>query len=44
MPTRRKSAPVLSPWFTIWMIPPTRPCGLSANTPTITKPRWLTLE
>src|SRR3989338_3491787 len=44
MPTMRKSAPVESPWFTIWISPPTSPCWLSVKIPSITKPRWLTLE
>jgi hypothetical protein len=44
MPIRRKSAPVESPWLTIWMMPPTNPWAVKVKSPSITKPRWLTDE
>ena len=44
IPTNRKSAPVESPWFTIWRMLPFNPMALRLNMPSITKPRWATDE
>ena len=39
-----KSAPVESPWFTIWSTPPVIPVVLNAYRPSMTNPKWLTDE
>ena len=44
MPARMNSPPVLSPWASITMIVPSRPSGSIENTPSSTKPIWLTDE
>ena len=41
-PTERKSPPVTTPWLTIWRMPPSMPCVLSENMPSVTNPIWLT--
>ena len=43
-PTSRNSAPVESPWFTIWSTPPTRPWTLKTKIPSTTRPMWATDE
>ena len=44
MPTSRNSAPVDSPWFTIWSTPPVMAWRVKANVPRTTNPRWDTDE
>jgi hypothetical protein len=44
IPTMRKSAPVETPWLTIWRMAPSIPCRLKANSPSMTKPRCDTEE
>ncbi len=44
MPMMRNSAPVEMPWLTIWMSAPWTASASKANTPSTTKPRWLTDE
>ena len=39
-----KSAPVVTPWFTICNKAPESATGLQAAIPKATKPMWLTLE
>ena len=44
MPTRMKSAPVETPWFTICSTAPDTPCGFNANRPSTMKPMCETDE
>src|SRR5581483_7724733 len=44
MPTKRKSAPVTNPWFSIWRTAPTAPCVLSTKIPSVMNPMCATDE
>ena len=44
MPTMQNSAPVLTPWASIWYDAPWMPCMFAAAMPSTTKPMWLTDE
>ena len=44
IPTSKNKPPVESPWLIICSTEPVSPWWLSANMPSITKPRWLTEE
>ena len=42
MPTQAKSAPVVRPWFSIWMTEPSMPVAFIAKMPRAMNPMWLT--
>ena len=43
-PTSRNSAPVETPWFTIWITEPLRLWRVMAKMPSTMKPMWATDE
>ena len=42
MPSSMNSAPVETPWFSIWYTAPSTPIWVKLKMPSTTKPRWLT--